>query len=460
MNGEIKQYLQGCEMRKLPVILIFDVGKTNKKLFLFDESYKIVHEETFQFEEAIDDDGFPCEDIVSLSSWISTSLARLLTDEEFAIQAINFSGYGASLVYVDQDLKPILPLYNYLKPYPDSLLKSFYKKYGGKQKFSLQTASPVLGSLNSGLQLYRVKKEKPEIFKKIKYAIHLPQYLSAIITKKAFSEITSIGCHTNMWDFHTNDYHSWIFQENIKSKLPPFIRSDECMKISLNNSSFWVGPGLHDSSAALIPYHAAFTDPFMLLSTGTWCISLNPFNNNPLNYNELQRDSLCYLSYEKKPIKASRLFAGYEHQQQTKKIAEYFGLPLEYFDGLDYIIKDPTRVTEADALFTERRLEEFSEGTEAYDELIIDIVARQLISTNLVLHNSPVKKIFIDGGFSKNKIYMHLMAAVFPKNEVYSAAIPQASALGAALAIHKHWNSKAIPSEIIKVEYYSNEVWN
>ena len=30
----------------LPVILIFDIGKTNKKVFLFDEDYNIVFEKT------------------------------------------------------------------------------------------------------------------------------------------------------------------------------------------------------------------------------------------------------------------------------------------------------------------------------------------------------------------------------------------------------------------------------
>ena len=50
--------------------------------------------------------------------------------------------------------------------------------YGGESQFSKQTASPVLGNLNSGMQLYRMKYEKPEKFKQINYALHLPQYLS------------------------------------------------------------------------------------------------------------------------------------------------------------------------------------------------------------------------------------------------------------------------------------------
>jgi len=55
---------------KLPVILIFDVGKTNKKLLLFDEDYKIVYEQTVQLKEIEDEDGFPCEDVFALTNWI------------------------------------------------------------------------------------------------------------------------------------------------------------------------------------------------------------------------------------------------------------------------------------------------------------------------------------------------------------------------------------------------------
>ena len=56
-----------------------------------------------------------------------------------------------------------------------------------------------------------------------------------------------------------------------------------------------VGVGLHDSSAALIPLSASFNEPFILLSTGTWCISLNPFNHTMLSDYELNQDCLCYL---------------------------------------------------------------------------------------------------------------------------------------------------------------------
>src|SRR5699024_560078 len=98
--------------------------------------------------------------------------------------------------------------------------------YGGEEYFSHQTSSPVLASLNSGMQLYRIKKEQPALFKKIKYALHLPQYLSFLISGKPYSDITSIGCHTNLWDFENNQYHPWLEEEGILEKLAPIVAAD------------------------------------------------------------------------------------------------------------------------------------------------------------------------------------------------------------------------------------------
>src|SRR5207237_1652673 len=97
----------------IPVILIFDVGKTNKKVLLFDEQYKVLHEETTQLREVEDEDGFPCEDGFALTQWIKNSFTRLRSVSQFEINTVNFSGYGASFVYLDNNAVVIPPLYNY-----------------------------------------------------------------------------------------------------------------------------------------------------------------------------------------------------------------------------------------------------------------------------------------------------------------------------------------------------------
>jgi sugar (pentulose or hexulose) kinase len=454
-------------MSKISVIAIFDVGKTNKKLLLFDEQYKVVHEESTQLKETEDEDGFPCEDVFALTEWIRNSFSQTQNDKRFEIKAVNFSGYGASFVYLDENKNVIPPLYNYLKPYPQPLLKKFYDDYGGESQFSKITASPILGNLNSGMQLYRLKYERPEMFKRITYALHLPQYLSFILTSSLHSDITSIGCHTNLWNFQQNKYHQWVEKEGVEERFPELL---SCNSIAgYENKNIPAGAGLHDSSAALIPYLTSFNDPFILLSTGTWCISLNPFNHTMLTDYELHEDCLCYLSYEGKPIKASRIFAGHEHEQQIKRLAEYFSKAVNYYSSVTidtHLLKNQKRnigkskhnslsSQPARSTFSERSLSGFKSYEEAYHQLITDIVVQQVRSTNLVLRGNGVKRIFVDGGFSKNPIYMYLMADAYPDIEVYAASVAQASALGAALVFHQHWNSKDFPSEIINMKLYS-----
>ena len=453
-------------MHKIPSIAIYDVGKTNKKLILFDEHYRLLYEESIQLPETKDEDGFPCEDVVALTAWIKNSFAQIQTDPRFEIKAVNFSGYGASFVYLDANRKVIAPLYNYLKPYTAALQKKFYQSYGGESQFSKLTASPVLGNLNSGMQLYRLKYEKPELFSQIKYVLHLPQYLSFILTSSLYSDITSIGCHTNLWNFKQHKYHEWVTKEGVAEKLPDLL---SCAAVAgFVNKSIPAGGGLHDSSAALIPYLTSFTDPFILLSTGTWCISLNPFNLAMLSDYELQEDCLCYLSYQGTPVKASRIFAGYEHEEQVKKLAEHFLKPVNYYTTVTVdteLLKQqrqnigPTSRRSDSQLprssFSNRDLSDFKSYEEAYHQLITDIVAHQARSTNLVLKGTEVKRIFVDGGFSKNPIYMYLMAEAFPNIEMYAASVAQASAIGAALVFHQHWNSKPLPSGIIDMKLYS-----
>lgn len=450
-----------------PVIAIFDVGKTNKKLFLIDENYNIVFERSARFVETLDEDGEPCENLESLQSSVYDSLHQVLQLEEFDIKAVNFSTYGASFVYLDENGEPLTPLYNYLKEYPEELKKKFYQQYGGEEKISLETASPILGSLNSGMQLYRLKHEKPKIFAKVKYALHLPQYLSYLITREAVADITSIGCHTQLWDFSKGEYHNWVKAEQIEEKFGTFTPADSSSLTNYQGASFQVGVGLHDSSAALIPYLANFNTPFVLISTGTWCISLNPYNQETLTKEELKQDCLCYMHFKGKAVKASRIFAGNEHEKQLKRIAEHFDRAAYLFKHLKFnpglILKLGTKIPENQNVQTEfsevsafgaRDLDLFQTAEEAYHQLLIDLVKQQVYSTKLIL-NEGVRRIFVDGGFGKNAIYMHLLATSLPDIEVYASSVSQATAIGTALAINGAWNTNPAPTDMIHLKYYS-----
>jgi len=305
------------------VTAVFDIGKTNKKFFLFDKDFKEVHKEYISFKEIEDEDGHPTEDLVALQKWLKEVFNRILNAKKFKVKAINFSTYGASFVHLDEDGNPVTPLYNYTKPLPEEVVSAFFEDYGPKEQFLQQTGCADLSMLNSGLQLYWLKKTKPEVFAKIKYALHLPQYLSYVFTGIPLSEYTSIGCHTALWDYEEKDYHAWVYKEGLDKILPPIVSTETSINMNYNGNRIKIGVGIHDSSAALLPYVRSINKKFILVSTGTWSIAFNPFTENPISQDTNDSDAINYMRINGKPVKAARLFLGNEYKVQVQKLNEH-----------------------------------------------------------------------------------------------------------------------------------------
>jgi sugar (pentulose or hexulose) kinase len=246
-----------------------------------------------------------------------------------------------------------------------------------------------------------------------------------------------------LWNFETHEYHRWVQEEGMMEKFPPITGSNATQTIRYRSSKLLVGPGLHDSSAALIPYLATTKEPFVLISTGTWSISLNPFNDSTLTLEELREDCLCYISFQGKSVKSSRLFAGHEHDAVTRELSTHFKKPLDYFQTISTAPTNP--------LPPWTRPEDFPSYESAYGSFMNYLVQQQVRSTQLVLHHSDVKSIFVDGGFSSNFLFMTNLAKAFPDKAVYTTSLHQASTVGAAMAIHDSWNKKPIASSVLSL---------
>jgi sugar (pentulose or hexulose) kinase len=238
-----------------------------------------------------------------------------------------------------------------------------------------------------------------------------------------------------LWDFEQHRYHDWVRKENIEAKLAPLQASSSLAGKTSDGIAF--GVGLHDSSAALIPYLRSFREPFVLLSTGTWSISLNPFNHAPLTDEELPADCLCYLSYEGKQVKASRLFAGQMHAQFTDALSKQFGKSQDYYKQ---VVFDETLIPPNDshvAVHYPNSTKAATSFEAAYHQHMNILVDEQLAKLNLVLKDAPVEQLFVDGGFAQNPVFMHLLARRLPGISVHAASLAQASALGTLLAAEK-----------------------
>ncbi|QRR01850.1 FGGY-family carbohydrate kinase [Dyadobacter sandarakinus] len=446
----------------MKVTAIFDIGRTNKKYVLFDEKYQIVDEFSEALPETTDEDGFPTEDIDLLTNWVQTKWMELLESPKYDIKAVNVAGYGASLVHLDASNKPLTPLYSYLKPFPESLSRQFYSTYGDPTRISLQTGSPSMGMLNSGMQLYWLKYTRPDIYAQIATTLHLPQYILYLLTGRKVSDYTSLGCHTALWSFEMWDYHDWVKQEGIHKKLAPVLASSSFI-YRHNDKGIQSGFGLHDSSSALIPYRMAVKKPFVLLSTGTWCINFNSFTSKPLTSYQLERDCMNYLTPEGSGVTASRLFLGREHDYQVNRIAEYFRVAPDFYKQVkldEEILKADTppfysACMTGNGPFPEANTQEwqvsaFSSAEAAYHHLLKGLTDMLAVSLELVGVND-VQAIYIDGGFARNEIFTKLVARNFPKHTVHVTDLPYATSLGSALHVTRPQNFEFL-SEIREIQ--------
>jgi L-fuculokinase len=443
---------------KQKVTLIFDIGKTNKKYFLFDENLVQIKSAYKQIPEITDDDGFPCDDLGVIEEWMFSVYEEIRNDGRYSLMFINFSAYGATMVHLNENGKPCTPLYNYLKELPSETISLFKEKYGPTATWSQQTSSPFLGMLNAGLQLFWLKYHKPSLFKQIRCSIFLPQYFSYLFSSVLISEFTGIGSHTGMWDFKKNDFHFWIYAEGFTALLPPIHSNNKVFTIP--GTVINCGAGVHDSSAALIPYIKKNKKPFILLSTGTWSICLNPFNDTPLQPEELEEDCLCYLQPDGKQVKASRFFMGNEFSKWVKVLNKHFDVPVEYhknvkFNELFYtkaksikspifthniVYKDIPRIDNLSA----EELGWFSSYEEAYHQLIKELLVIQVQKIGFIMRGVKISKIYVDGGFADNDVFIKMLAQLMPDFSIVPSEMPLGTSLGAAMQVIKE-NVKGEP---------------
>lgn len=164
------------------------------------------------------------------------------------------------------------------------------------------------------------------------------------------------------------------------------------------------------------------------------------------------------------------LFAGNDHDRQVKRIAEHFNVEKDILKRMEYDISVIEKLKQkrlsvqggdldhnvisatTPCAFHLRELSSFDTAEEAYHQLLLDMIEQQISSTNMVLKNSEIVNVYVDGGFSRNNIYMQLLANEFSPKKVFATSMAQGTALGAALALHNAWNSQPLPGSLITLK--------
>lgn len=432
------------------VIAVFDIGKTNKKIILFDKRFNIIYNKSTRFDEIKDDDGDPCDNIEAIERWMLNQIKTIQQQGVFDIKAINFSTHGATVVYLNKNGKRITPLYNYLKPLNTIDFNELYDKNGGVEEFSRKTASPAYGMLNAGLQIYWLKNKKPHFWKEVHSILHYPQYFSYLFTNKETADFTSIGAHTALWDFDNMNYHSWLNDENIN--LPEPSNGKKAISANVNGKNIAIGSGLHDSSSSIIPLlQKNQEDEFILLSTGTWIITMNPYSKQLLTTDQLNNNCLCFMTPEKQQVKSSMQFLGQIHEVYLKGLSSFFKVDIDTHMNLvlnkglcNKLIINSTRIFLAEGIDTQFEADEsllanFKNYETAYYQLVFEISKKVMNAIELILdENNSLKHIFISGGFNKNNVFIEFLSLLNPHISIKIPDIKNESALGAALLMKKY----------------------
>jgi sugar (pentulose or hexulose) kinase len=434
------------------VIAIIDIGKTNKKILLFDKEFEVVYSNATRFDEIFDEDGYPCDNIESIGNWIQSEIIRIQQEGEYSIKAINFSTHGASLIYLDENGDKITPLYNYLKPLDIEEYNELYDAYGGKEEFSRKTASPAYGMLNTGLQILKLQKEKPEFWSKVKTILHYPQYLSYLFTRQITADFTSVGAHTATWDFDNMTYHKWVLDS--KLNLPTPQNGKEAIITNLNGQEIAIGKGLHDSSSSIIPLlenEKNKNKEFILLSTGTWIIAMNPFSKESLTQHQLQNNCLCFMTPEKQQIKSSMQFLGKIHEVYLTALSTYFKVDVDKHLQLQVnqklckeLIHENSRVFLSEGIDDDfeahpNLLAYYANYETAYYQLVFEISKKVINGIKLISdENSSIKDVYISGGFNKNLIFITFLKLLKSDIRIKISDCKNESALGAALMMKSY----------------------
>ena len=85
----------------------------------------------------------------------------------------------------------------------------------------------------------------------------------------------------------------------------------------------------------------------------------------------------------------------------------------------------------------ETRWDQFATVEDAFHRLMIELMRLQKEAIRLVAGDAPVRKLFVDGGFSQSDLFINLLRKDFPGTELVVSPSPLGSSLGAAMAVNR-----------------------
>jgi sugar (pentulose or hexulose) kinase len=353
----------------------------------------------------------------------------------------------------------------------DDFHRRFYETFGKPEELQALTGTPYFKAMiNPAKGLFFAKEQFPKEFGNVRSVLPYPQYWGFRFTGKTGTESTYMGNHTYLWDQAGNKLSPVAEGLGIASLIPDTlykswdvlgtVTEDVAEKTGLSKDTI-VTMGIHDSNSALLPHFAKKGETgFILNSTGTWCVIMNPVEQYGFAPGELGKVVLFNISAFGTPVKTAIFLGGLEFETWSnciKTLHNRTDIPgwneALYRDILRerniFLLPELTRGS-GQFPFSKARVVEkgkdyffsqvnggaappcFSDYQTAFAALRLSLVMQTLTA----LERTGIEKgreVFTEGGFRGDRSYNLLLSSALPGNKTCLTGIAEATALGAAM---------------------------
>lgn len=420
-------------MRQVAVI---DIGKTNAKVALVDLEHMREVAVRTRPNTVLRDGPYPHYDVEGLWSFVLDSLAAI--NREQPVEAIAVTTHGATAVLLDGQGNLALPVLDYEHAGPDTLAA----EYDAVRPPFEETGSPRLpNGLNVGAQIFWQMKTFPDEFARTASIVMYAQYWSYRLSSVLANEVTSLGCHTDLWSPPARDYSSLVDRLHWRKLMAPVRQASDCLGPILSEIAVKTGLaggtpvycGIHDSNASLLPHLLSRKPPFAVVSTGTWVVSM-AVGGRAVSLDPA-RDTLINVNALGDPVPSARFMGGREFETiMSGREARWDEADQEGVLGKDVMLLPA--VQQGSGPFPALRskwipAESANDGQRTF---AASFYLALMTATCLELIGADGPTI-VEGPFARNSAFVRMLAAATGRAVVADSAGSTGTSVGAALLV-------------------------
>jgi sugar (pentulose or hexulose) kinase len=427
-------------------IIVLDVGKTLAKLSLWDCNGALIDRRS-RSNAAVGGR----LDVEGIEDWLAAVLSDFAALAD--VGAIIPVAHGAAAVVLHQGQRIAAPM-DYEAPIPPEIRKAYDVL---RDPFS-ETGSPALpDGLNLGAQLFHLGA-----LPKGAQILLWPQYWAWVLSGIAASEVTSLGCHSDLWTPTAGIPSRLAHKMGWAASFPPLrlggeilgpIRAEWAARTGLPADT-QIHCGLHDSNAALVAargFPEIADREATVLSTGTWFVAMRS-PSKPIALATLAegRDSLVNVDVGGCPIPSARFMGG----REIELLGERIDLP--GLDGLAGVIANQAVILPTYAPgcgpFPEGKGGWLNRPSDAHQrKATIALYTALLADTALDLIGS-CERLLIEGRFAKSEVFVRALAALRPDMRVYTSSADADVSFGALRLVNPAHKPQAALKQVKPLE--------